>query len=223
MDKLQTALIVSNVLVLATGAITIAVAVTALNEKSSKPTLNTVASNLLLTQCPLSGVVANAVFIFLTSIASIPAITQPLRRIYLKLQAWMILFCALFTLIIGLSIWFETLRTRAKLSDIWGAQSVEVQHLLQERFNCCGYLDSATPPFQQDKTCPNALWAAQKSGCVGNFSNYANSFLDIVFTALFGMVALDVINLLCIGMVLKSRAERARYRLIDKKSGFNGI
>lgn len=30
--------------------------------------------------------------------------------------------------------------------------------------------------------------AAQKIGCVGPFSNYANNFLDIVFTAMFGFV-----------------------------------
>ena len=56
------------------------------------------------------------------------------------------------------------------------------------QFNCCGYLDAASPPFQVDSTCPTALEAAQKLGCVGRFSDFANSFLDIIFTGLFGIV-----------------------------------
>lgn len=37
-------------------------------------------------------------------------------------------------------------------------------------------------------TCPTADIAAQKVGCVGPFSNYANNFLHIVFTVMFGFV-----------------------------------
>ena len=136
----------------------------------------------------LSGVLVNAVFIFVAFLLSIPAAVISDKRIWLKVQAWAVVFCAFFTLVIGLNIWFETLKTRANLSAIWGQQSQTVQSLLQQRFNCCGYLDGVTPPFQQDATCPNALVAAQKLGCVGSFSNFANSFLDMVFTAFFGIV-----------------------------------
>ena len=54
------------------------------------------------------------------------------------------------------------------------------------QFNCCGYLDSTN--FTPDMTCPTADVAAQKVGCVGPFSNYANNFLNIVFTTMFGFV-----------------------------------
>lgn len=54
------------------------------------------------------------------------------------------------------------------------------------QFKCCGYLDNKS--FQLDPACPSVEAAAQKRGCVGPFSNYANKFLDIVFTAMFGIV-----------------------------------
>ncbi|EEP79662.1 predicted protein [Uncinocarpus reesii 1704] len=124
---------------------------------------------------------------------------------------------------LGLIIWFLTLRTRSTLNVAWGNETPEVQSLLQQRFNCCGYLNSTSPPYQVDSTCPTDLDAAQKQGCVGPFSNFANSFLDVIFTADFGIVAIDAVLLLCIAMVLKDRKERARYRLIDAKNGFGTI
>jgi hypothetical protein len=56
-------------------------------------------------------------------------------------------------------------------------------------------------------------------GCVGPFSSFANSYLDLIFTAAFGIVGIDVVLLLCIVMVLKYRAELERYRHIDEKNG----
>lgn len=57
------------------------------------------------------------------------------------------------------------------------------------KFNCCGYI---ALPFQQDSTCTNAFVATQKLNCVGPFGNFANSFLDLIFTAMFGIVGMQV-------------------------------
>ena len=51
------------------------------------------------------------------------------------------------------------------------------------------------------------------------FGTFANQFLDVVFTAMFGAVALDIILFLSGVVLIKSRAERERYRLIDQKFG----
>jgi hypothetical protein len=91
------------------------------------------------------------------------------------------------------------------------------------QFNCCGYINSTTPAFQQDNTCTTALVAAQKQGCVGPYTNFANSFLDMIFTGMFGLVALDAILLLCNAMLVRKRKEMERYRHIDAKNGFGGI
>jgi len=49
------------------------------------------------------------------------------------------------------------------------------------------------------------LIAAEMPGCVGPFSNFSNSTLNLVFTASFGIVALDMILLICVAVLLKDR------------------
>jgi hypothetical protein len=55
-------------------------------------------------------------------------------------------------------------------------------------------------------------------GCVGPLSSFANTYLDFIFTAAFGIVGVDVLLLLCIATVLKYRTELERYRHIDEKT-----
>ncbi|PGH26402.1 hypothetical protein AJ80_01900 [Polytolypa hystricis UAMH7299] len=202
------------------GALLLAVALISKAHISGTVTIDNVAQVLLLSHCPLNPAIANAVMVFVTTALSLPAIILPNDRLWLKLHGYLVVVCGLFTLGLGLSIWFETLKTRSKLGVMWGQQTPEIQSMLQMKFNCCGYLNSTSPPFQVDPTCPTSLVAAQKEGCVGPFSNHANSYLDVIFTADFGVVAIDTILLLCVAMVLKDRKERARYRLIDAKNGY---
>jgi len=183
-------------------------------------TVSNVAYDILLFQCPLTAGVVNAILMFLTFLLSLPALALPMNRGWLKLQGWLLVTCSFFTLILGLFIWFDTLQTRRNLSVIWGQQDSNVQSLLQEKFNCCGYLDSMTPPFIIDSVCPDSFSASQKMGCVGPFSQFANIYLDLIFTAAFGIVGVDVLLLLCVVMVLKYRGELQRYRHIDEKNGF---
>jgi hypothetical protein len=77
-----------------------------------------------------------------------------------------------------------------------------------------------SPPFVVDSTCSTTQVASAKIGCVGPFASFANGYLDLVFTAAFGIVGVDVLLLVCIVMVLKNRAELERYRHIDEKSSF---
>jgi hypothetical protein len=49
-------------------------------------------------------------------------------------------------------------------------------------------MNSTAPFFVTDITCTSAVVTAQKGSCVGPFSNYANNYLDILFTAAFGIV-----------------------------------
>jgi hypothetical protein len=75
----------------------------------------------------------------------------------------------------------------------------------------------------QDGTCLNSLVAAQKGGCIGPFSSFANKYLDLIFTVAFGIVGLDAILVLCVAMVLNWRQEQERYRHIDEKNGLSGL
>ncbi|KAF2281614.1 tetraspanin [Westerdykella ornata] len=183
------------------------------------PTLDNVARNLLLDQCPLTAGVVNAIFIFVTFLLSLPALFLPTNRGWLRAQGWLVVFCAVFTLGLGLSVWVSTLQTRRQLGVMWGQQTPLIQSLLQQKFNCCGYHNSTSPPFIQDTTCTNSLVAAQKAGCIGDFSKFANGYLDLIFTAAFGMVGVDAILVLCVAMVIQYRNEQERYRHIDEKVG----
>lgn len=60
-------------------------------------------------------------------------------------------------------------------------------------------------------------------GCVTPITSFANVFLDNIFTALFGMVGIDVVFIMATACLLKERKERERFRHIDEKHGAGRI
>jgi hypothetical protein len=160
----------------------------------------------------------NAIVIFSTFLLSIPAMASTTHRTILRFHGYAVVFCALFSMSIGLVIWFETLKTRSNMAALWAQQSPHVQSLLQQKFQCCGYMSATSPPFVPDNTCTNSLVAASLQGCVTPFSNFANNYLDLVFTAVFGIAALDFVLLLSVACLFKDRKERERFKLIASKS-----
>lgn len=218
-DKILTTYVVVDLLFAACGGLLLVFALITKSEVNQTPTLQNVATDLLLNMCPLTAAIANAVFIFFTFLMSIPAMVMPMTRGWLKFSGYLTVVSAMFTMILGLSIWFQTLKTRRNLSNMWNASPASTQSLLQQRFNCCGYANSTSPPFVTDSVCTNALVAAAQVGCVSPFSSFANTFLDTVFTGAFGIVGVDVALILATAMLLKDRKEKERYRHIDEKQG----
>ncbi|KAH8695044.1 hypothetical protein BGW36DRAFT_428936 [Talaromyces proteolyticus] len=192
-------------------------------EVNSTPTSHSAPKIILLRMVPFKAGLINAILVFATFAISIPSMILRESRFWLKLQGWMIVACGTFTLVLGLIIWIETLKTRAELGTIWGTQPTNVQSLLQQEFGCCGYFNSTSPPFVTDNTCTTALNAAGMVGCVGPFSNFANRILDFIFTAAFGIVAIDMILLIAVAVVVKDRKEKERFRFIDAKVGYTAI
>lgn len=70
---------------------------------------------------------------FSVFLISLPALAMPMNRGWLKLQGWLVVSSAIFTLILGLVIWFKTLQVRKNLGVVWGMQSSNVQDLMQQR------------------------------------------------------------------------------------------
>jgi len=223
MDKVLATFVITDFLFLLTGVLLLAFPLVTESQMTTAPTVNSVARNLLLMRCPLTAAIANSVMIFVTFLVSLPAIVMPMTRGWLKIHGYMVLICAIFTLVLGLDTWFDTLKTRSNLLGVWASQPASTQSLLQQELNCCGYANSTSPPFVTDSTCTSSLVAAQLSGCVGPFSTFANNFLDLIFTAAFGVVGVDVALILSIAMLLKDRKEKARYRHIDEKNGAGGF
>lgn len=223
MNRILLAYIGADFLFLVGGILLLVGSLVMTMETRTMPTLQNVPHVLLFDVFPRSAALANSAFVFFAFLLSIPGILLSDQRFWLKIHGYLVVVCAIFTLVLGVRVWYETLKTGANLGPKWAQQTSQVQSLLQQRFDCCGYLNSTSPPFVQDATCPSPLAAAQKPGCIGPFSNYADLFLDYIFTADFGLVAIDAILLLNTAVLLKDRKERERYRLIDAKNGLNGI
>ncbi|KAF8428278.1 hypothetical protein EV426DRAFT_335548 [Tirmania nivea] len=218
-----TTFIITEVLFLAAGTMIAIATVLWMNEMNNAPTINSVARLVLISHFPMQALLANAILIFVTVLFSIPALLIPTSRSWLKFHGWLVVLCAIFTLILGLNEWLQTLTTRANLLTYWGEQPDNVQSLVQQKFNCCGYANSTSPPFTIDSVCPSAEIAASRNGCVGPFAQYAEHFLNLVFTAAFGVVGLDMLLLLSLAMLIKRRKENLRYRRIDEKRGMGSI
>lgn len=217
-NKILLVFIALNFLFVACGGLVLALVLVTRASVGSAQTVSNVAQNLLLDHCPLIAAGINAIFIFATFLLSIPAMASTTHRTILRFHGYAVVFCALFSMSIGLAIWFETLKTRSNVADLWAQQTPSVQSLLQQKFQCCGYMSATSPPFVVDNTCTNSLVAASLQGCVTPFSNFANNYLDFVFTAAFGVTALDFLLLLSGACLFKDRKERERFKLIDAKS-----
>ncbi|KAI9641826.1 hypothetical protein NHQ30_009686 [Ciborinia camelliae] len=226
-DKILWTYIILDLLFAASGALLLGFALTtkAGTAGASQPsTISTVATDLLLIGTPLNAAIGNAVLIFISFLVSIPAMILSINRGWLKVHSIMVVVCGIFTLVIGLNIWFGTLRSRESLLDTWNRQTPTIQSLLQEELSCCGYFNSTSAPgFVPDSTCPNAIIAATMPGCSAAFVKLDGLFLDVIFTAAFGIVGLDVALIFGIAMLNKDRKEKERYRFIDEKNGLGSF
>ncbi|KAJ9635460.1 hypothetical protein H2201_003122 [Coniosporium apollinis] len=187
-NKLMLLFLAANFLFITSGGLILAFALVSEREKRAPPTITNVAQRILLGQCPLTSAIVNSILMFITFLISLLAVLLPNNRGWLRAHGWLVVSCACFTLGLGLSIWFGTLQTRRALGETWAKETSVTQSLLQQRFNCCGYTNSTTPPFVQDETCNDSVIAAQKGGCITPFSDFANSYLDLIFTTAFGIV-----------------------------------
>lgn len=215
--------VATSILFLGTGIMLISVAAVWQKELMDEPTMESVARYLLLKKAPLSAVIANGVIVVVAFLLSLPTFALPTSRTWLKAHGWLVMVCALFTMVLGLMEWITTLTTRANLETIWGQQTPQIQSMLQQKFSCCGYLNSTSPRYVVDSVCTGDIIAATKEGCVSPFANFAERWINLLFTALFGIVGMDAVLILCAAMLIRYRKEQLRYRLIDQKWGMGNI
>jgi len=215
--------VVMDFFFLATGALLLGFSLIEQSNMTQVPTVGNVVRNMLLIYSPNVAGIVNAVFIFFGFLVSIPGLILPSTRGWLKFFAGLVFINALFTMIIGLVIWFHTLKTRSEFSSVYAALPASSQSLMQQALDCCGYESSTSPPFIPDNICTSAAVAVMKGGCISAFSSKANVILDQIFTAAFGIVGVDAATFLAILMLLQDRKEQERYRHIDEKNGNNAF
>lgn len=178
--------------------------------------------SLLYQRFPLTAGIVNAVFILLTFVVTLPGLVMPARS-FLKVSGYMVTFCGIFTMCVGVFLWVMTLRIKESFFDIYVVQEPVIQSLIQTSFDCCGYFNATSPAFITDTACSSPAAAALSRGCATAVSNFSNIHIDNIFTVVFGVVGIDAVFVLCIACLLKDRKERERYRHIDEKSGYRQI
>lgn len=218
-NKVLMAYLICDCLFVVMGAIMLGFSVIVRNMVGNTPTNGVEAVRLLLySQFPLTAGIVNGVFYFVTFLFTIPAILMPTRGL-LKLSGYFVTVTAVFSLGIGLRLWIFTLSTKERFSPLWNAQTSTVQDLMQTSFSCCGYLNSTSPAFVTDSTCPSPAAAALLRGCATSIGSFGNIFIDDIFTAVFGMCGICGLLIMATACLLKDRKERERFRYIDEKNG----
>ena len=222
--KILSVFIIFNILFLCCGVLLVTVPILSRTTSSQPPTIRWVAQNILLGITPLTAYIVDSIIIFLSVALAIPAFFSPsskVGRYLLTAHAYLALIAAIYTLGLGLRIWFSTLQSKAGLQPVWNSQIPSTQTLLQKKFNCCGYQDSAI--FVKDATCSSVVRAAELGSCQGPFSQFADQFLDVVFTAFFGIAGVDVLLLMSGLCLMKERKEEVRYKNLDRKAEYRNI
>ncbi|PTB68330.1 hypothetical protein BBK36DRAFT_1157996 [Trichoderma citrinoviride] len=222
-DKVFLATVLADALFLASGAMELGFSIAAMNLKDKAPTDGQDATRHIIYQhFPLTAGIANAILVLAVFLFTIPALALT-KRSLLKISGYLITVCAVFTLAVGLYLWIMTLRLKETFEPFYEAQDASIQSLMQTSFNCCGYLNSTSPAFITDSTCPSPAAAALLRGCSTNMASFANAFINDLFTAVFGMVGIDALLILAIACLVKERKEIERYYIIDQKRDYGRL
>ncbi|POR32560.1 Uncharacterized protein TPAR_07236, partial [Tolypocladium paradoxum] len=222
-NKILLVALAAHVVFFATGGLVLGFSVVARSRMDNAPKDGQDAvRHLLFKNFPFTAGIVNAAFILAAFVFTLPGLISPVRG-WLKVGGYMITFCGLFTLCVGVHLWVMTLRVQESFFPTFLAQDPAVHQMIQKSFGCCGYFNHTTPAFVTDATCPSPAAAALTRGCATAISGFSNVFIDRLFTAVFGMVGVDTVLILAIACLLKDRKERERYRDIDEKTGYRQI
>lgn len=94
--------------------------------------------------------------VFFTFFISIPGAVMSKSRVFLRVTSWLIIACALFSLALGLDIWFSTLSTKTNFGALWAQQTAAEQSLLQQQVNWIG-----TPLVRDGSNNSSNIYAVQ--------------------------------------------------------------
>ncbi|KAI9163277.1 hypothetical protein HJFPF1_04881 [Paramyrothecium foliicola] len=211
-NKIFLSVIATDFLFLVTGGITLGFSLVVQGQLNNAPSNGEDAVRKLVSrEFPLTAGIANGVLMLIAFVLTLPGMWLPARG-WLKLSSAAVALCSVFSLVLGIYIWVMTLRFKGAFGRTYLAQTPDIHDLMQTsvsprdmsyprpevhssnaflQFKCCGYLNSTSPAFVTDSICPSPAAAALAPGCAGPIGNFANTFLDQVFTALFAFVGMS--------------------------------
>lgn len=131
-DKVLLATLAINVLFLATGAIELGFCLVVQGLRDQDPSDGREAvRHLLYQRFPLTAGIANAACVLGTFVFTLPGLASKSRS-WLKLGGYMISFCAVFTLCLGVVLWVMTLKVKEDFFPVYLEQETATQSLIQE-------------------------------------------------------------------------------------------
>jgi hypothetical protein len=210
----------TNLFFIAAGAVTIAVSLIWRTAAVNSPTTGPVERNIIFLMTPTMFGIGAGVITVIAGVLSLPALAVTTRG-WLRVQAWAVFVASLVLLVVGLKVWTLTLDEKDNILAAYTQTSPNTIEALEERFNCCGFFNSTSPPFVvSPNACPDSATAATRNGCVIPLQPFADLYLDRLFTTLFGFVGIGTCAILANAMLLKARTTEARYVRIAEKGIF---
>jgi hypothetical protein len=130
-NKIQLAYLVADGLFLLMGVFILSFSVIVSGIRDEIPSNGRQAArNLLYQGFPLTAGIVNAVFIFVTFAVTLPGLATSSRK-WIKLASYMSVVCLVFSMVLGLYIWVQTLKLREDFAPLFSAQSNDVKSLMQ--------------------------------------------------------------------------------------------
>lgn len=131
-NRILLATILANLLFLGSGILMLVFSLLLRTKQTSNPTNGEDAIlHLIFQRFPLVSGIINAVLIIVTFVLTLPGLLQSTSRGWLKLSSYLVVFCGLYTMILGLYIWIMTLKTGEDFANIYIDQPWEVQAMVQ--------------------------------------------------------------------------------------------
>ncbi|KAK7693171.1 hypothetical protein QCA50_002737 [Cerrena zonata] len=148
----------------------------------------------------------------------------------LVLLNWMLIADSIAILVIGVYVWFFTLKMRNNFHQVWLDTTPDVRSQIQDKFSCCGYF------FANDTTeftgfCRDPAFVAtlqndsaiDQNRCVAPITSFTDMTLNNIFTCMFGFMAIVICLFLASVCVINKRMEAERFKRIDAKRGGRGF
>ncbi|BGP19386.1 hypothetical protein JCM10213v2_007475 [Rhodosporidiobolus nylandii] len=138
---------------------------------------------------------------------------------------WALVATMVATLVIASIIWFFTLRERDNFRKVWLQQDGATQVFLQDTLSCCGYFNASASGLltQPSGFCASfaqpSTNATSVQGCVGPIVNFADYFLNNVFTTIYGFTSIQFSLFLVSCCLIIARRDDERLRRVWEKSG----
>jgi len=220
--KLMGAWAALDFLLLAAGAITIALSIV---WRAPNVLMNMVLSPDDLTAGTILGIA-----LLVTFAVSIGAIVQQNHvTIGLVILNYTLVLDAVAIVVIGSFLWVFTLMERANFHAKWVEATPEARITLQDKFSCCGYFNGTDfaevgGTFCQSADFISSLNTTDTSNfCVTPVTAFADETLNNCFTTVYGFMAIVLCLLLASLCVIKKRQEDERFKRIDAKRGGRGF